>query len=135
MTMDDPDRTASPWPILVALGIAVGELGVLFGFVSLAVGGILAFGLGAASILREADVVRGRARPVLGVGILIGALGLLVWSLRVYHPTLDAYLAMAATDGIAARAAIVVGAAVLLVAGGLLGIALETRRRQSRPAD
>lgn len=135
MTMDDPERTASPWPILVALGIAVGELGVLFGFVSLAVGGILAFGLGAASILREADVVRGRARPILGVGILLGALGLLVWSLRVYHPTLDAYLTMAATDGIAARAAIVVGAAVLLVAGGLLGIALETRHRQSRPAD
>lgn len=126
--MDGDADEQSGWPILVALGIAVGELGVLFGIVPVAVGGVVLFGVGGAAIARESGYAADRWRPLAGIGAVIGALSLGVWSLRVYELSLDAYLVRASADGIALRAAVVFGAAFVLVCSGLVGIALDARR-------
>ena len=45
---------ASPWPLFVALGLAVGEVGVFMGLYPVAVGGLLLFVGSVAGIVQEA---------------------------------------------------------------------------------
>lgn len=118
----------SGWPIIVALGLVVGELGVLFGATPVAVGGVVLFGGGAAAIAREAGLARDPWRPLAAIGLVIGALSFGVWSLRVYELSPGAYLMQVATDAIAVRAAVVFAAALVLVAAGLVGTLFESRR-------
>lgn len=126
--MADAPRRSSPYPILVALGLAVGEVGVLFGLVPVAVGGVLLFGGAAAGVARESGVAGSTWRALAAVGATIGTASLLVWGLRADAWAPAAFRAAAAADGIAVRAAVVVGAAVLLVGAGLLGTAMESAR-------
>lgn len=130
--MDESPRKASPYPVFVALGIAVGELGVLFGVVPVAVGGVILFGGSAAAMARESGVARSAWRSLALIGAAIGLGSLAVWGLRAPAMTTDALRAAAATDGIAVRAAVVLGAAVVLVLAGVLGAAVESRRSSTR---
>lgn len=118
--MAEADRRTSPWPILVAVGLAVGELGVLFGLVPIAVGGVVLFGASAAGVIRDAGLATTASRPLAAVGTAIGAASLAVWRLRADALAGDAFLAAAATDAVAARAAVVFGAAAVLLGAGLL---------------
>lgn len=127
--MDDGDDSGSPWPILVALGIVIGEFGVLFGVVPVAVGGVLLFGVGAAAIARDAGFAPSVWRSLAGVGVVVGGLALVVWGLRAPRLSPDAFLAAASTDAIAVRAAIVVGASAALLLAGLSGMAAEWHQR------
>jgi len=122
-----PDAS-SPWPLLVALGIAVGEVGVLFGLVPVAVGGVVLFGGSAASVLREAGFAQSAWRPLALVGASIGVASLLVWVFQTGAVEPGALRRAAATDGIAVRAVVVLVAAILLLLAGLLGAAVERRR-------
>lgn len=56
----------SPWPISVALGVTLSEVGILFGIRSISVGGLLLFVVAAAGVLREAGYV---TRPERAVGV------------------------------------------------------------------
>lgn len=127
--MDDGDDSGSPWPILVALGIVIGEFGVLFGIVPVAVGGVLLFGWGSAAIARDAGFAPSVWQPLAGVGAVVGGLALVVWSIRAPRLSPDAFLAAASTDAIAVRAAIVAVASVGLLLAGLSGMAAEWHRR------
>lgn len=125
--MNDGARETSAWPIFVALGVAVGELGVLFNLVPVAVGGVVLFGGASAAVVAESELADGPWRPLAAIGAIVGAISLGVWSLRVSEPTLSAYLARVATDAIAVRAAVVFVAALVLVAAGLVGTVLDAR--------
>lgn len=127
--MVDGDDAGSPWPILVALGIMIGEFGVLFGIVPVAVGGVLLFGWGSAAIARDAGFTPSVWQPLAGVGLVLGGLGLCVWGLRTTGLSPDAFLAAASTDAIAVRAAIVTVASVGLAVAGVSGMVAERRRQ------
>jgi hypothetical protein len=69
-------RMASPWPIFIALGIPIAELGIVFDLFPLAVGGLVLFSGSVSGILQEAGYVGSpwRALGVLAVVFLaIGA--------------------------------------------------------------
>lgn len=114
--------------MFVALGVASAEVGVLFGIVPVAVGGVLLFGGAAAGIAREAGLAEGPWRPLQFVGGAIGAASALVWALRSSALEPDALAAAASTDAIAVRAAVVLAAAVLLIAGGTVGSLVDSVR-------
>jgi hypothetical protein len=64
-------RMASPWPIFIALGIPIAEVGIVFGIFPIAVGGLVLFSGSVAGILQEAGYV---ASPWRAVGALAVAL-------------------------------------------------------------
>lgn len=63
---DDRPVGTSPWPIFVALGIVLSEVGVLLGIRPVTVGGLLLLVGAAAGALHEAGYV---SRPERAVGI------------------------------------------------------------------
>lgn len=68
-------RMASPWPLFVALGIPIAELGILFGLFPLAVGGLLLFGGSAAGLATEAEYAKTPWRALFGAAVPFAALG------------------------------------------------------------
>ncbi len=76
--VDEGYRRSSPWPIFVAFGLAISEVGVFVPLFPVAVGGLLLFTGSVAGILREAEFVTdgwttfgalGGVLAVLGVGL------------------------------------------------------------------
>lgn len=113
-------RVAStPWPILAAVGLATGEVGIFAGSVPVATAGLILLGGGLAGILADAGYVGSPARSMVPVGGLFVLVGGGLWSLgrTVIGP--GALTAITRIDGIAPRAV------SLVVAGGLL-LALGT---------
>lgn len=119
--MGDEPTKSSPWPIVAAVGIAATEAGVLFGLVPIAVGGVLAFGSSVAGMAREVGYATDRWRPLRFVGVAIAVVAAAVWLVVAPSPTPDGLAAAARTDGIAVRAVVVLGSAVLLVVVGAVG--------------
>ena len=58
-------RRVSAWPVFVALGLAISEVGVVFGIASVAVGGLLLFAGSVTGIVHEAGYVES-PWPLLG---------------------------------------------------------------------
>ncbi|MFB6156003.1 MAG: cox cluster protein [Haloferacaceae archaeon] len=99
-------RMASPWPLFVALGIPISELGVLFGVFPVTVAGLLLFGGSVSGMLRESGYTETpwRALDVIaGILLVVGAA-----------------FTFTSIDLVTRGQAIMVAAAVLL-AGGLVG--------------
>ncbi len=55
--LSDQYRKASPWPVFIALGLVLSELGLVFNVLPLTVGGLLLFSGSIAGILQEAGYV------------------------------------------------------------------------------
>lgn len=68
-------RMASPWPLFVALGIPIAELGIIFGLFALSVGGLLLFGGSAAGLATEAGYAKTPWRGLFGAAVPFTALG------------------------------------------------------------
>ncbi|WP_313692792.1 DUF7541 family protein [Halorarum halobium] len=79
--LSDQYRMASPWPLFVALGLPIAELGLLFGLIPLAVGGVILFGGSIAGMLAESGYA-GTAWRALGVIALLAVAlgGAFVWA-------------------------------------------------------
>ena len=60
---------ASPWPMLIAMGLAVAEVGVVFGLQPVAVGGLILLLVTVTGILRESGYI---LRPSRTAGVLGG---------------------------------------------------------------
>jgi hypothetical protein len=73
--LSDQYRMASPWPIFVALGIPLAELGILFDVFVVAVGGLLLFCGSVTGLLREAGYAKTAWRPLAVFAILLFAVG------------------------------------------------------------
>lgn len=69
--LSDEYQSASPWPLFVALGLAISEVGVVLGIRPVAVGGLLLFVGAIAGILRESGYVRHLERVFVTLGGLL----------------------------------------------------------------
>ena len=68
-------RRASPWPLFVALGIPLAELGILFDIFALSVGGLLLFCGSVTGLLHEAEYVRSPWLTLGGFAVGLFAVG------------------------------------------------------------
>lgn len=73
--LSDQYRMASPWPLFVALGLPIAELGLLFGIIPLAVGGVLLFGGSIAGMVTESGYASTAWRALVVVALFAVALG------------------------------------------------------------
>ncbi len=69
--LSDQYRKASPWPLFIALGLVLSELGLVFNVLPLAVGGLLLFSGSIAGILQEAGYI---AQPWGALAVMAGLL-------------------------------------------------------------
>ncbi|WP_336022364.1 DUF7541 family protein [Halobellus salinisoli] len=99
-------RMASPWPIFIALGIPIAELGIIFGLLPLSVGGLLLFGGSAAGMAFESGYAKTPWRGLFGVALPLAVLGVAFVYTRINLPS---------------RGLSIVAAAVILAAAGLAG--------------
>lgn len=107
----------SPWPILVAVGLATSELGVFVGSVPASVAGLVLFGGAAAGLAHDAGYGASPAGLVLIAGGLLVVVGGGVLAVRASTLSVSSLVAVAGSDGVARR-----GIAIL-VAGGVLAVA------------
>jgi hypothetical protein len=70
-------RMASPWPIFIALGIPIAELGILFDLFALSVGGLILFCGSGAGIVEEAGYADSPWRVLGALAVVLVAVGLL----------------------------------------------------------
>jgi hypothetical protein len=73
--LSDQYRMASPWPMFVALGIPISEIGILFDLFPIAVGGLILFSGSVAGMTREAGYAKTPWRPLAVIGVGLLALG------------------------------------------------------------
>lgn len=73
--LSDQYRMSSPWPLFVALGLVLSELGVLFGIIPLSVGGLLLFVGSIAGVLTESGYASGLWRVLGGLGAVLIVIG------------------------------------------------------------
>jgi hypothetical protein len=109
--LSDQYRMASPWPVFVALGIPISEIGLLFDVLPIAVGGLLLFCGSVAGMVAEAGYAKSLWRAVAWSAVALFAFaGLLVY--------------LSSSDGGAAlgqRGLAIVVSGGLLLAGSLVG--------------
>jgi len=121
--LSDQYRKASPWPMLVALGFVISELGVLLGFFPIAVGGLLLFGGTVAGILSESEYVEQPWRSLAGIGIVLGVLGGLAVALNIGSQAIAVTTLLDPTNPFVYRGTSIFAAAVvLLVLAGVLRV-------------
>lgn len=120
--LSDQYRMASPWPLFIALGIPIAELGILFDLPSLSIGGLLLFCGSAAGMAKEAGYAKTLWRALAVCSVLLFVFG----GSLLYADTL------ATTDGVrlVARGYAVIAAGGILLVGSLLG---KTVVRESSP--
>ncbi|WP_049985443.1 DUF7541 family protein [Halobellus rufus] len=102
--LSDQYRMASPWPVFVALGIPIAELGIIFGLFPLSVGGLLLFGGSAAGMAFESGYAKTPWRGLFGVAVPLAALGAAFVFTAIDLP--DRGIAIAAAAAILAAAGI-----------------------------
>ena len=73
--LSDQYRMASPWPLFVALGVTLSEVGIIIGIFAIAVGGLLLLGGSVAGILKESGYVEALWGSLLGFGAVLLAAG------------------------------------------------------------
>jgi membrane-bound ClpP family serine protease len=112
-------KKMSPWPLFVAVGLAVAEVGIVMeGLYPVAVAGLLLFVGSVAGVVHEAGYVD---RPWK----LLGALGalLMVAGVAVLYSQVgvDLFSALASDSVVVVRGYAIFGAGIVAVVGGLAG--------------
>lgn len=118
-------RMASPWPLFVALGFALTEVGVFIGLFPVAVAGILLLGGSVTGILRESGYVTRTWRVLGGLGVGFALIGVAV--VAAAPGAVDPGSVLADPGGVVGRGLAIVVAGVMLVAAGATGSALGPR--------
>jgi len=121
--LSDQYRTASPWPVFVALGLVLSEIGVFIGLFPVAVFGLILFGGSIAGILTESGYVTRPWPTLVGVGVVLAliAVGLAV----AYVPMGDITVANIGEGPVLTRLVAVASAGVVMVAMGGVGSVME----------
>ena len=124
--LSDQYRMASPWPVFVALGLPISEIGILFGVFPVAVGGLLLFAGSIAGMLGESGYAATpwRALAVIGGILLIAGVALValeVDPMTHWYAIVVGDVSVFAASGLVSRGYAVITAAVLLFAAALLG--------------
>lgn len=117
---------ASAWPLFVALGLAVSEVGVFMnGLYPVAVAGLLLFAVSVAGILHESGYVERpwRTTAVLGAAFVVGGAAVV---LSQVGPSVDALAgAVDAGDGVVFRGFAIAAAGLVAGLAGLAGDAAD----------
>lgn len=124
--LSDRYRRASPWPLFVALGLALSEIGVFIGVFPVAVFGLLLFGGSIAGILTESNYTRRPWPTLIGLGAILAVSGIAVvlWQVPPDSITLENF----GRNGIISRSLSVVAAGVtMVVAGGVASVLERTK--------
>lgn len=114
-------RSASPWPLFVALGFALAEVGVFLGVFSVAVGGLLLLGASVTGILRESGRVTRTWRVLGGLGVAFALLGVAVVATQVSPASVAVRDVVSDPGGIVGRGLSIVVAGVILGAAAVAG--------------
>jgi len=81
--LSDQYRKASPWPMLVAFGFVISEVGVVLGVFPITVGGLLLFAGTVAGILSESNYVRRTWLSIASIAAILAVLGALAVGLHI----------------------------------------------------
>lgn len=124
-------RKASAWPVFVAVGLALSEVGIVVGIFAIAVAGLLLFAGSVAGILTESGYTAGLWWPLVGFGVALSAVGglLVVWQVGLSFDVMAAAIASpgtAATGPVVPRALAIGLAGIILLAAGGTGRILDT---------
>lgn len=121
--LSDQYSRASPWPLFVALGLALSEVGVFVGVFPVAVFGLLLFGGSVAGILTESGYARRPWNALIGFGgiLVVAGVAVLLWQVPVEAITLENF----GQNGILSRSLSVLAAGVTLLAAGVVASVLE----------
>ena len=111
-------RKASPWPMLVAFGFVISEIGVVLGLFPITVGGLVLFGGTVAGILSESGYVQQTWASLLAIGGVIIALGVTTIGLNVDPSALSVEMLLDATRPFVYRGSAITAAGLCLVAVG-----------------
>jgi len=117
--LSDQYRKASPWPMLVALGFVISEVGVVLGIFPVTVGGLLLFGGTVAGILSESGYVEETWRSLAAFGVLLVAFGALTIGLNIDPVAVSADALLDTARPFVYRGSAITAAGVMLVAVGL----------------
>jgi len=112
---------ASPWPLFVALGLAVGELGIFMGLYPVAVGGLLLFVGSVAGIVQEAGYSERPWRLLGALGALLVVVGLWVVTTQTGVDTTAVAAAVDGADTIVLRGFSIAAAGVIALTGSAAG--------------
>lgn len=104
--LSDQYRMASPWPLFVALGIPISEIGILFDLFPVAVGGLLLFSGSVAGMAHESGYSKTPWRALGVLAVLLFAFG----GALVF-----------ADVGLATRGYAIITAGAILLVGGVVG--------------
>lgn len=111
--LSDQYRKASPWPLFIALGLALAEVGVFLNIVPFAVGGLLLLSGSLGGIMSESGYT---ATPWSFIGVLGVILALVGIVLTVLYP-----LGGGGAFDIGFRGVAIAIAGVLCMGGSLVG--------------
>lgn len=110
----------SAWPLVVALGLVLSEIGILFNLYPVAVAGLVMFVGSIAGIVDEAGYVVRPWRLLSALGVTLAVLGLLVVSTQV-DGGVSAYIAQAAvTNQISQRGFTIAATGVVVAVAGIV---------------
>jgi hypothetical protein len=112
---------ASPWPLIVVLGLVLSEVGILFNLYPLSVGGLVLFVGSVSGIVHEAGYVASPWRLLSALSVALVVLGLLVVSTQV-DGGLAAFRSQAAVNNGVSQRGFTVAAtgAIMAVAGAVI---------------
>lgn len=68
-------RMSSPWPLFVALGVAISEVGIILGFLPVAAGGLVLLAGSVTGILRESGYIGNPWRGLVTFATVLLGLG------------------------------------------------------------
>lgn len=117
--LSDQYRKASPWPLFIALGVPISEIGLVFDVLPVAVGGLLLFCGCLAGMLQESGYIEAPWRTLGVMALLLFGVG---GAILYANPQVGADLTM--------RAYAVLASGAVLVAGIVAGTLLVPKRRQ-----
>ncbi|MBZ6493522.1 DUF7541 family protein [Natrinema longum] len=119
----EPADPARPWPVLVAVGLAGSEVGIVVGLVPVAVGGLVVFAASVAGILADADYVD---RPLV-LAAEFGVVFVVVGAILVAHGSGTIPIRpLESLSGLASRGGtLVLAGLVTIVGAGIVGTQRE----------
>jgi hypothetical protein len=117
--LSDQYRKASPWPMLVAFGFVISEVGVVLGYFPVTVGGLLLFGGTVAGILSESGYVKNTWRSLVALGTFLVAFGALTIGLNIDVVALSLDALLDTARPFVYRGSAIAAAGVMLAAVGV----------------
>lgn len=121
--LSDQYRSASPWPLFVALGLTLSEVGVSLGLFPVAVFGLILFGGSVAGILTESGYASRPWPTLVGVGAVLAVIAALIAVTQL--PAAELVVSNIGENRLLSRLVAVIVAGVVMAAMGSVGSVLE----------